>query len=108
MTSPQEVEIILQSLKIGKAVGQDSINNRILNELAKPLSVPLHNLNYSFSTGTVSNLWKKAKTPVFMKGDPSDPSNYGLEYGGQSHKGLCTSMPLIFLGLWSSLAEFFS
>ena len=40
-TIPQEVELILKSLKFGKAAGPDSINNRILKYLAFPLSFSL-------------------------------------------------------------------
>ena len=77
-TNPQEVESMLKSLKIGKAAGPDSVNNRLLQKLAYPLSFPLCDLyNFSFSSGTVPDLWKKANvTPVFKKNDPSDPSNY--------------------------------
>ena len=77
-TNPQEVESMLKSLKIGKAAGPDSVNNRLLQKLAYPLSFPLCDLyNFSFSSGTVPDLWKKANViPVFKKNDPSDPSNY--------------------------------
>ena len=75
---PQEVEDILKSLKTGKAAGPDSIDNRLLKELARPLSVPLTDLfNSSLAKGKVPNLWKQASvTPVFKKNDPSDVSNY--------------------------------
>ena len=34
-------------------------------------------LNYSFSIGTFPQRWKPAKvTPLFKKGDASNPSNY--------------------------------
>ena len=67
-TNPQEVESMLKSLKIGKAAGPDSVNNRLLQKLAYPQSFPLCDLyNFSFSSGTVPDLWKKANvTPVFM------------------------------------------
>ena len=41
---PQEVENILKTLKIGKAAGPDSIDNRLLKKLARPLSAPLTDL----------------------------------------------------------------
>ena len=41
---PQEVEDILKTLMTGKAAGSDSIDNRLLKELALPLSVPLSDL----------------------------------------------------------------
>ena len=66
-TSPLEVESILKSLQLGKATGPDAINNRILRELASPLSLPLSDLfNYSLSTGKVPLIWKEANvTPLF-------------------------------------------
>ena len=75
---PQEVEDVLKTLKTGKAAGPDSIDNRLLKELARPLSVPLTDLfNSSLAKGKVPNLWKQANvTPVFKKNDPSDLSNY--------------------------------
>ena len=77
-TSPLEVESILKSLQLGKATGPDAINNRILRELASPLSLPLSDLfNYSLSTGKVPLIWKEANvTPIFKKEDPSAVSNY--------------------------------
>ena len=47
-----EVQSTLQTLQLGKAAGPDSINNRLLKELAQPLSFPLSDIfNYSLSTG---------------------------------------------------------
>ena len=73
-----EVEDILKTLKTGKAAGPDSIDNRLLKELARPLSGPLTDLfNFSLTTGKVPNLWKQANvTPVFKKNEPSDVANY--------------------------------
>ena len=78
VTTPQEVELILKSLKLGKAAGPDAVNNRILKELALPLSVPLADLfNLSLCKGKVPNIWKEANvTPIFKKDDPSMISNY--------------------------------
>ena len=59
-TEHQEVEMILKSLKHGKAAGPDSINNRILKENAFPLSSPLCDLfNFSLSSGKVRGDIKK-------------------------------------------------
>lgn len=76
--TPAEVEIVLRSLKLGKASGPDLINNRLLKELARPLALPLSDLyNYSLSEGKVPDAWKKANvTPIFKKDDPSEVSNY--------------------------------
>ena len=66
------------SLNVGKAVGPDTISNRLLQELALPLSAPLCNLfNFSLRTGQVPSSWKEAHvTPIHKKNDPSDVSNY--------------------------------
>ena len=50
------------------------INNRLLKELAQPLSLPLSNLfNFSLNHGLVSNVWKQANvSPIHKKNDPSD------------------------------------
>ena len=74
VTTPQEVELILKSLKLGKAAGPDAVNNRILKELALPLSVPLADL---FNLSLCKGIWKEANvTPIFKKDDPSMLSNY--------------------------------
>ena len=73
-----EVETTLKSLQTGKAAGPDSISNKLLKELAQPLSFPLTDLfNYSLAQGKVPDLWKQANvTPIYKKDDPSDVSNY--------------------------------
>lgn len=48
LTSPIEVESILQTLALGKASGPDTINNMILKELLK--NCQLLYLNYSISS----------------------------------------------------------
>ena len=72
-----EVEDISKTLKTGKPAGPDSIDNRLLKELARPLSTPLTDIfNVSLSKGKVPSLWKQANvTPVFKKNDPSGVSN---------------------------------
>ena len=58
-TSHHEVEPILKSFQLGKATGPDGINNRILRELASPLSLPLSDLfNYPVSIGKDPLMWK--------------------------------------------------
>ena len=77
VTTPQEVKLILKSLKLGKAAGPDAVNNRILKELALPLSVPLADLfNLSLCKGKVPNIWKEANVTPIKKDDPSMISNY--------------------------------
>ena len=76
--TPDEVEDNLKSLQLGKASGPDNINNRILKELAEPLSKPLSDLyNYSLSKCDFPSKWKEANvSPLFKKDDPSIISNY--------------------------------
>ena len=68
----------LKSLKTGKAAGSDTINNRLLIELAQPLASPLCDLfNFSLFSGKVPDIWKQANvTPIHKKNDPTDVSNY--------------------------------
>ena len=76
--TPEEVEQTLKSLPLGKAAGHDLINNRLLKELAQPLSFPLCDLfNFSLSSGKVPKIWKQPNvSPIHKKNDPSDVSNY--------------------------------
>ena len=73
-----EVESTLLSLPTGKASGPDSMNNKILKDLAQPLPSPLKNLfNFSLEKGQIPIIWKQAYiTPIFKKDDPSEVSNY--------------------------------
>ena len=59
-------------------MGPDSINNRVLRELATELSVPLCSLfNQSIQTGIFPECWKFANVcPIHKNGDRSVPSNY--------------------------------
>ena len=76
--SSDEVTSVLASLNIGKASGPDSINNRLLKELAQPLTLPLKDLfNYSLAIGKVPSIWKQANvSPIYKKDDPSVVSNF--------------------------------
>ncbi|MCG8048840.1 MAG: reverse transcriptase domain-containing protein [Candidatus Thiodiazotropha endolucinida] len=76
--TPSEVQGILKSLELGKSTGPDNVNNKILKELATPLSKPLCDLfNSSMSKGIFPDLWKEANvTPLHKKDDPSMVSNY--------------------------------
>ena len=75
--TPEEVALTLKSLPLGKAAGHDLINNRLLKELAQPLSLPLCDLfKFSLSSGKVPKIWKQANvSPIYKKNDPSDVSN---------------------------------
>ena len=76
----QEVRYVLQTLKLGKSSGPDDINNRILKEIAYPISKPLCTLfNCSLSHCIFSDVWKQANvSPLFKKDDPSLVCYYEL------------------------------
>ena len=74
-------EVILKKpkdLNINKSPGPDSINSRILVELADTITPSLLIIfQNSYNTGTVPFSWKKANiTPIFKRGDKKDPENY--------------------------------
>ena len=53
--------------------------NQLVSTVIAPVIAPsiVRMINYSFATGTFPQRWKTAKvTPLFKKGDGSDPSNY--------------------------------
>ena len=59
--TPLEVESMMKCLPLGKAVGSDGINNRILRECSRELSHPLCFLvNHSLSLGIFPETWKDA------------------------------------------------
>ena len=76
--TPLEVEPVLKSLPLGKAVGSDDVNNRILREIAHELSYPLCSLiNQSLRLGIFPDTWKDALVcPIFKGGDPASVTNY--------------------------------
>ena len=76
--SSDEVTSVLTFLNIGKASGPDSINNRLLKELAQLLTPPLKDLfNHSLTIGKVQSIWKQANvSPIYKKDYPSVVSNY--------------------------------
>ena len=69
---------LLQNLNIHKAMGPDQINAKILRELQDILAPTLEIIfNHSLNTGIVPSDWKMANiTPLFKKGDRSQPNNY--------------------------------
>ena len=73
-----KVEQTLKSLPLGKAAGPVLINNRLLKELAQPLSIPLCDLfNFSLRNRKVPIIWKQANlSPTHKKNDQSEVSNY--------------------------------
>ena len=76
--TPSEVELVLETLSIGKASGPNGLNNRIIRALSHELSYPFCSLfNQSLQTGAVPTSYKEANVcPVPQKGDLSMVSNY--------------------------------
>ena len=75
-----EVESVLKSLPVGKAVGPDGISNRVLKELSREISPALCGFfNQSLHTGIVPDSFKQAYvSPVHKGGDPSEISTIDL------------------------------
>ena len=73
-----EVESVLKSLPVGKAIGPDGISNRVLKELSREISPALCGFfNQSLHTGIVPDSFKQAYvSQVHKGGDPSEISNY--------------------------------
>lgn len=68
----------LQKLKISKSSGPDGFHPRVLKELATCIATPL-NIIYrkSLDSGELPTQWKQGQvTPIFKKGDRSNPGNY--------------------------------
>ena len=76
--TPSEIELVLISLPLGKAVGPDGLNNRMLREIAHELSVSFCTLvNMSLQLGVVPDIWKVSHVcPIYKKDDPTLVSNY--------------------------------
>ena len=73
-----EVKSVLENLPLGKAVGPDGINNRVLRELANELADPLSlSYNLSLQNSKVPDDWKEAHVcPIHKGGDPLLVSKY--------------------------------
>ena len=69
---------VLRSLDVNKAIGPDSISNRVLKECALSLSDVLCDIfNQSIKEGVFPNDWKYANlSPLFKNNDRSVPENY--------------------------------
>ncbi|CAH1257307.1 Hypp1814 [Branchiostoma lanceolatum] len=76
--SVDEVQEVLRGLHPNKAPGPDGIPNRLLKEAAPVISTSLCNLfNLSLSSSQLPAEWKQCNvTPVYKKGDRTNPSNY--------------------------------
>ena len=69
---------LLQNLNIYKAAGPDQVDAKILKEL-QDIFAPILEIifNHSLNTGAIPNNWRMANiTPLFKKGDRSQPNNY--------------------------------
>ena len=69
---------LLQDINVNKAMGPDSIPNKVLKECASELSHGIAKLfQYSLDTGTLPLDWRNANiTPVFKKRNRHLPENY--------------------------------
>ena len=74
----EDVMRVIDKLKICKSPGPDKIYPRILKEVKEAICKPLCVIfNLSLRTGKVVREWKLANvTPLFKKGDKSNPGNY--------------------------------
>ncbi|XP_065642130.1 uncharacterized protein LOC136073821 [Hydra vulgaris] len=72
------IEKLLSALDSSKGTGNDGIDPRVLKMCSKEFSVPLSLLFIkSFDSGQVPSGWKLANiTPIFKKGQRTDPGNY--------------------------------
>ena len=72
------VEKVLKELDAGKSMGPDELNPLLLKTMSKVFAVPL-SLIYqeSIRSGKIPSVWKDAcVTPLFKKGQKSNPGNY--------------------------------
>ena len=74
----KRIEKLLLSLDVNKAPGLDQIHPRVLKETAKTIAHPIAIIfRKSQGSGILPTQWLKAAiTPIFKKGDRSDPANY--------------------------------
>ena len=94
---PDNVEALISTLKVHKAVGTGSIPTIILKQFKKLLSKPLANLiKLSFSTGLFPKILNQAKIiPIFKKGDQRDCNIINLS---RSYRILVKSLKNLFVG----------
>ena len=78
VVSNAEVRSLLSRLDSNKAPGPDGIRARVLKQCANSISPALCRLfQASIHTGYLPHDWRSANiTPIYKKGDRSDPSNY--------------------------------
>lgn len=73
-----DIKLLLKNLNGSHSCGWDGISNFMLKSAGSSIISPLvHLFNLCISTSRLPIEWKKAKvTPIFKKGDSSQPSNY--------------------------------
>ena len=78
LISEEDVTQAIDKLKVNKSPGPESIYPRVLKECKNNLVKPLvYIFNKSLETGEIPNEFKLANvTPIFKKGDKSEPGNY--------------------------------
>ena len=77
-TNPNEVQKLIENLKMKKSAGFDELSAKFLKMCAPYISEPLAFIfNSSIINGVFPDLLKTAwVTPIYKKGVKSDPSNY--------------------------------
>ena len=76
--TPEEIKIIINSMKNGKVIGPYNILVYLLKILSEFIAVSLSDIiNNSFSSGVLPDLMKLAKViPLYKKSLPEDPINH--------------------------------
>ena len=76
--TPQQVAKKLEKLNKFKSSGPDNIHPHLLRETASTVSEPLSKIfQQSLIAGETPEDWRSANvTPIFKKGDRTDPANY--------------------------------
>ena len=74
----ERIKEIIERLKEKSAPGPDGVPNKLIIELANPISRAYSILfNKSLNTGTIPDEWRYIKvTPIYKKGAKSEPGNY--------------------------------
>ena len=76
--SEKSIEMLLKSLNPNKAASPDQFKPIVLQTLHEELALILQVIFHkSLDSGKLPHIWKEANvSPIFKKGDKSDPANY--------------------------------